>query len=147
MRSASWLSNLLAGLKVICYFTISHQTLPEARAAVPFLLGDKGCMVPMVLSSPSPLAVDSLRPWECTSRPLSLRKFVSHQPFLSQLRHFMCHREITQCILCLAPHTEGHVSPRRQASLSNKDNCLQNPSISRGALAPGEESGQYHMAH
>jgi len=69
MWSASQLSNLLAYLNVTCSFTISHQALPEAGAAVPFLLGDKGCTVPMVLSSPSPLAVDSLRPCEHASGP------------------------------------------------------------------------------
>lgn len=110
MWSASWLSNLLAGLKVICYFTISHQALLEAGAAVPFLLGYKGCMVPTVLSSPSPLAMGSLKPWESASRPHEPQETFQSSSLPDTAMTFHTPQRNNPC---LSQNTEVHVSSKR----------------------------------
>lgn len=147
MWSASWLTNLLVGLRVICYFTISHQTLPEAGATVPFLLGDKGCMVPMVLSFLSPFAMKSLIPWECASRPCEPQEICQSPSFPDTAVMFhVPHRNYAAHPLPGSAYRRA-CFPRRQASLSNKDNHPQNSGISREASAPREKRGQYHTVY
>lgn len=110
------LSNLLAGLKVICCFTISHQALLETGAAVPFLLGNKCCMVLTVLSSPSPLAMGSLKPWEFASGPCEPQETCQSSPLPNTAMTFNTPQRNNPC---LSQHTEGRISSKRRASSSN----------------------------